>query len=743
MTLEKSFYKEYTNTELENSLNNIEDNLFKQLFIDCNEYYKPLNSYDFISLKYKDPIQLIQELVLPIKDNIINKIISSLDININNYDDRLNKDIINHFINSGDRFNDNHLISSMIANYLKYKANTMVSDLNDDNTNIGDMVDIDCINIDVFNRDGLFVYINGIIKYTMDKGKTHADLINEIIHNKKFNFYRPKYEDITDLYDSNTPLAFGHIVKNIGFIIETYNCDEYNIAEQVIKDIPQVEKVFSEPDSSNSLIRLANLENILENKQLVDNILKNTIDKFYDLDTLKILAKDNDITDIQYVAMDDFNYILENYADSRILQYLSEKLGTEINYDNLDTLLNYIKENNDIRKYWIDHVNDLAKLHTQNTLQQLLDKDDKIGDTIDNDQMSFDIVTKDKAILYLNDNVYTDNKHVNIINKLYNENFKLEYPDLTEYNAKSYAIGSLMNDDIAIFYDDTFHGCNSTEVANKAKGELALKKVYLFNIDNNTLTRCAAKSYQDNGDNIATAEIKVFNQLFINQKLGYEYLNNEKFNTVYKMTEEQTLKFLSSKYEDEIIDAMFEELNINPDDYDENLDMDIIDHFSTSQAILNTNLLDEYFALWTDKKAHDDIQVLSDSDVAVGRTLNLGRNVSHIDVFNRDGVFIYLDGHIEYSTEGLSHGQLLNKIMEDDIFDFKRPSIDQVQYNMGYDTNTPVAFGHIVGDIALIDTHENVDLLTVGKAALEIPGIKRAFTNPYHGITTRLAKKIL
>ena len=242
---------------------------------------------------------------------------------------------------------------------------------------------------------------------------------------------------------------------------------------------------------------------------------------------------------------------------------------------------------------------------------------------------------------------------------------------------------------------------------------------------------------------VATAENHTFDLLFDEQKLGYELLDEKRFLDVYNIKPQQLLNILVPKYEDEIVDTMLDSLNLNYNEFDVNLDFEIAEHFRTSTTLKSEEpLFNRYIGEWSEKRAHEDAYILSNSDIAIGEEFNLGLTCAYIDIFNRTGTFVYLKDKIEYSNDNLSHSQLLNKLLDKNVFEYVRPDADNIYEQYGLDDSTPLAFGHMVDNIAFIDDCFNIDKFVVAKEVLSETNAEKVFSIPEHCKTTRLASKI-
>ena len=136
--------------------------------------------------------------------------------------------------------NDNHIVlwklNTVIEdNFEEHLSQLHITDvinakeLNDKDDNIGD--DTNVFRVDIGNRDGLFVDIDGEILISYDN-RTHNDLVNDYLKrfNQKLNvkWLRPNLHSIKKKADISY-IAFGHICNNVYIIDGKQNVSIDNV----------------------------------------------------------------------------------------------------------------------------------------------------------------------------------------------------------------------------------------------------------------------------------------------------------------------------------------------------------------------------------------------------------------------------------------------------------------------------------------------------------------------------------
>lgn len=111
-----------------------------------------------------------------------------------------------------------------------------------------------------------------------------------------------------------------------------------------------------------------------------------------------------------------------------------------------------------------------------------------------------------------------------------------------------------------------------------------------------------------------------------------------------------------------------------------------------------------------------DVKELSDNDDKVGDTISCSKDFD-IDLGNRDSAFLYMRGEIIVGNKNETHSDLINKYFKNENVPRKRiRSVDSVD---DLEAGEPIAFGHIVNNMAFIQTTENCSLDDVVKALKE------------------------
>ena len=185
------------------------------------------------------------------------------------FDDyKIDDDIIFSFI---DDIIQMPLVQRKINTYIKsakYEYNTEqdpyedgLKDVNvllDNNDKIGDDYELSKkFDVDVCTRDKPFVYLNGEMVYG-DPGSIHSTILNKILDDPSSIGYRPRDAAGIPSLDVNTPIAFGHIYKDLAFI-ETYdNCS----IDDIVNTLTGINKVYDYNVERHLLKRVAKLNKI-------------------------------------------------------------------------------------------------------------------------------------------------------------------------------------------------------------------------------------------------------------------------------------------------------------------------------------------------------------------------------------------------------------------------------------------------------------------------------------------------
>lgn len=132
------------------------------------------------------------------------------------------------------------------------------------NDEIGDVTELHhSFDIDVGRRDYPFLYIDNRVYFGNDSNDIHGDLIQQYLQDKaqEQDVYRARYRNINEINDYNqldipndTPIAFGHVYKNIAFIETCENC-----SPEVVKNVlgSKFDKVYQFSKVDNFIKRLA------------------------------------------------------------------------------------------------------------------------------------------------------------------------------------------------------------------------------------------------------------------------------------------------------------------------------------------------------------------------------------------------------------------------------------------------------------------------------------------------------
>lgn len=171
--------------------------------------------------------------------------------------------------------------------------------------------------------------------------------------------------------------------------------------------------------------------------------------------------------------------------------------------------------------------------------------------------------------------------------------------------------------------------------------------------------------------------------------------------------------------------------NTYGEEYVDDIDYDYVDFYADEEIKDPTMLIDK------NDKIGDSFEVLED-----------------IDYMTREKAFMYLDGKIIEGENGWSHSQIINHYLKDngqdtisDDYDEKlensRPLVKQVKEFTGAEH---VGFGHIVNDMAFIETVRNCNVNDVKKALQENYNFKKIYMyvkNNYNSYVQRLAKRLM
>ena len=203
-------------------------------------------TYDKLDEIEDDPYSYISydlELLLEDAPEITNELLNYFNIQYDSIDSSFNARLC--------ELNIQKELDNYFDTYIKAKATDSAHILSDMNDSPGDTFykPDNMPMLDIVSRDTAFVYLDGTI--IMGKpGETHSDIVSRELHHN-YGPGRP--------YAHALPaeaVAFGHIINDIGFVEVTEGCSKEEVASQLVSQY-NIVKVYSEPDSSDKITRLA------------------------------------------------------------------------------------------------------------------------------------------------------------------------------------------------------------------------------------------------------------------------------------------------------------------------------------------------------------------------------------------------------------------------------------------------------------------------------------------------------
>ena len=131
---------------------------------------------------------------------------------------------------------------------------SFINSLRNNNDRVGDSVNFEIQEIDVYNRNAAFAFINNSDLLISEPDESHGKMLSRILHWSDKYFFRPNKEDLKS--HDITNYVFGHLIDDIAFIISPYTGDLTKCIE-LLKSSAYVCKVYTEPNHSTKITRLA------------------------------------------------------------------------------------------------------------------------------------------------------------------------------------------------------------------------------------------------------------------------------------------------------------------------------------------------------------------------------------------------------------------------------------------------------------------------------------------------------
>ena len=456
------------------------------------------------------------------------------------FDDyKIDDDIILSFI---DDIIQMPLVQRKISTYIKsakYEYNTEqdlyedgLKDVNvllDNNDKIGDGYELSKkFDVDVCTRDKPFVYLNGEMVYG-DPGSIHSTTLNKILDDPSSIGYRPRDAAGIPSLDVNTPIAFGHIYKDLAFI-ETYdNCS----IDDIVNTLTGINKVYDYNAERHLLKRVAN-----SSITALINKLQKEFDKAFDTtkstlnieDEFKIMAlkyfkpkidyeeivdlmSENDITQQDVIdILIDSDALLERLYDYFLEEWEAFRDETDAGdfpfdvnefTDCIDSFykLPYISDIVTSNFKRAQRIHDIYYTEQDedglNDVSQLIDNDDDIGDNISiTDEFDVDWAVRDYPFVYLNGEILEGRPgsiHQDILQeRLDYFNMQREQIRFTEEipnidNNTPIAFGHIYKN---MAFIETCENCSANDV-KKALDDYGFNKIYDYQITKHNLQRLA------------------------------------------------------------------------------------------------------------------------------------------------------------------------------------------------------------------------------------------------------------
>ena len=240
---------------------------------------------------------------------------------------------------------------------------------------------------------------------------------------------------------------------------------------------------------------------------IVDNAFDKAYKKLFVDDLIeKPLFEEETFKEFIHTTFSDFYYMLyRDYINEfvkEVISILSKEQDFDIN-DYSDTVSDAIHDLFDTHKYEFEDVKPYQQIivdyyasKSDNEVNSIINNEDNIGDTISvTDLDSVDVWNRDYAFVYLDGKVSKGEigqSHAQLLNSvLESDDFDFKRPKadeiLNKTNSDSVAFGSVINN---IGFIDACENCSINNVAEAAKSQLKLSKVYTYP-DNDKITRLA------------------------------------------------------------------------------------------------------------------------------------------------------------------------------------------------------------------------------------------------------------
>ena len=142
------------------------------------------------------------------------------------------------------------------------------------------------------------------------------------------------------------------------------------------------------------------------------------------------------------------------------------------------------------------------------------------------------------------------------------------------------------------------------------------------------------------------------------------------------------------------------------------------------------------------KQYQDLANKLENQEDKVGEQFDVGK-LNVIDILTRECPFVFYNGDIYKGNKGETHNQIMQRMFGEMDNDFFRPNPDDIE---NLDDNAPLAFGHIINNIAFVEEDElfNCSLNDVIKAVKsQLDVIKVYGINEGSTLMNRLANRVL
>ena len=164
-------------------------------------------------------------------------------------------------------------------------------------------------------------------------------------------------------------------------------------------------------------------------------------------------------------------------------------------------------------------------------------------------------------------------------------------------------------------------------------------------------------------------------------------------------------------------------------------------------AIIDTanERINNYFNDKLVDKRIDNANEMNDLKDEVGTTTGI-MDGNTIDMCNRDGTFIVINGKLIIGDDDSTHASLINKYIQENL---NKEIDEELNYFRVRDTelfdeiddNIPIAFGHIIGSNAIIETCENCSINDI-MPILKENNFDKIYSYNYNANSvTRLAKR--